>query len=332
MVKEVIIDIESLKSYNKISYNKKENFLVKTKIIILLFFITIIIFSCLIYGNYNFFIKNEDLFHNILNKNIHLVNDEWRFSYLNDDIIGNCDYLDNLNIENNIIGSGWNKKVVAIDSNRVLKKINLEGKTFSECFLNYPGNTMSQKNCIKNLAKSFINEIGNVMNYQNIDNVPTVYAYCIPKDYANSIDKLFIVEERGDKLDMIKLGQSTIKERLQIFENLFNFLLTIFPLRINDFRRQQFIIVKNIPKLIDWDDVNIAGKDEWNKYTGCKFFNTFIKLHLIYENEDKIIGKENYLNILKKMKLLSNMCSQKDINGTVINNIFEILSITKMSL
>uniref|UniRef100_A0A0N5B6M0 Protein kinase domain-containing protein n=1 Tax=Strongyloides papillosus TaxID=174720 RepID=A0A0N5B6M0_STREA len=332
MVKELIIDIESLKSHNKTIHEKEENFLKKIKIIIFLFFIALILFTSLIYGHYNSSMKHEDLLYSILNKNIHLVGDEWRFSYLNDDIIGNCDYIDNLDFENIIIGSGWNKKVVAIDSNRVLKKINLEGKTFSECFSNYPGNTIRQKNCIKNLAKSFINEIGNVMNYQNIDNVPRVYAYCIPRDYANSIDKLFIVEERGDKLDMIKLGQSTIKERLKIFENLFNFLLTISPLRINDFRRQQFIIVQDTPKLVDWDDVNIAGKEEWNKYTGCKFFDTFIKLHLIYENEDKIIGKENYSNILNKINLLSTICSQRDTNEAVINNILELLSITRMSL
>nr|XP_015906840.1 extracellular tyrosine-protein kinase PKDCC isoform X2 [Parasteatoda tepidariorum] len=90
-----------------------------------------------------------------------------------------------------------------------------------------------------------------------------VLGYCIPSEpeFSDPHRTVSIFEEYGEAINVINLLQLSWEDRLRIGLGLSRLLkyLSSFeePIALNDFRRQQFIVVDGEPKLIDVDDIGL---------------------------------------------------------------------------
>uniref|UniRef100_A0A914Y2Q5 Uncharacterized protein n=1 Tax=Panagrolaimus superbus TaxID=310955 RepID=A0A914Y2Q5_9BILA len=117
------------------------------------------------------------------------------------------------------------------------------------------GDLNKEYQCVETAAKSFITEIGFLIKLQNDPNVPKLFAYCIPFDFIAHAELLASATVSGKPLDIIHLTTSDWSERVRILDEIIRFLTRSRPLLFRDFRRQQFVLIKNQPSMVDFDDV-----------------------------------------------------------------------------
>uniref|UniRef100_A0A0K0E2E9 Transmembrane protein n=1 Tax=Strongyloides stercoralis TaxID=6248 RepID=A0A0K0E2E9_STRER len=197
------IQLNSINSYNKVLENDKY-ILKKIKTLLVLFFVTACILTLFVFSQALFVLKREDMIKSLLHNNATIINGEWRFMFnKSNNEVGNCDIFKNLSLNNqNFVGQS-SKEYIKIDHYRILKRTNLEGKKFTDCLLKYPRSISFQKFCLEQLGLTLINDIANALKNQE-KNEATVIAYCIPKDYLHSIDKIYLLQAIGKHTLTIK--------------------------------------------------------------------------------------------------------------------------------
>ncbi|CAD5232240.1 unnamed protein product [Bursaphelenchus xylophilus] len=191
---------------------------------------------------------------------------EWRFEIGNDSF-GGCDQIPE-NLNEFRLGEGYYKRVYEY-GNVAIKKSLRDGQGMTEC-LNNHGDT---DRCWKRQIAGFQNEIGLLLQLQGDQNIPKVYAYCIPVDTSKDI---FVVMEKARPLNLIVYADTPWKKRVRIASNVVDFLIRVQPFEPLDFRIDQFLLRKDDqPLFTDLDSFVISPEyDELSLAT--KFYGQFI--------------------------------------------------------
>ncbi|XP_035225478.1 extracellular tyrosine-protein kinase PKDCC-like [Stegodyphus dumicola] len=210
----------------------------------------------------------QTVYFNILLENFWRVNHEWRLTpALNsssEKIFAelNCSTLSAVK-DLQFVGSGWTKSTYKISLNgRILslKTVNIDGYDISSCLLE---EDRYLYDCYLLVASKLLREIA-VLPTISHKNIVKILGYCVPADpdVQNPQHTVAIFEEYGEPINVIKLLQLPWEDRLRIslgLSRLLNHLASFQePIALNDFRRQQFVIVDGEPKLIDVDDVGLS--------------------------------------------------------------------------
>ncbi|KAK3092758.1 hypothetical protein FSP39_006941 [Pinctada imbricata] len=180
-----------------------------------------------------------------------------------------CD--DFVNIKNRTyLASGWTKAVykgVYKGKNVAIKTVDVKGQDVSTCMAK--GHTFEF--CYNKAAQKIVKEIIVLQALAN-DNVIQVLGFCVPGIHS-SLQGVAMVTELGDSVDLIRLLQMSWEDRLRIsldLTRILNFMTTnpYGSMAMNDFRRQQFILVGGKLKLSDVDDVGF-GDPSCNEDKDC---------------------------------------------------------------
>ncbi|KAH3854815.1 hypothetical protein DPMN_097364, partial [Dreissena polymorpha] len=167
-----------------------------------------------------------------------------------------CD--DVMNITNmTFIASGWTKAVykgVFRDIPVAIKTVDVKGQDVTTCM--NEGNT--ETTCFVKAAKKIVKEIV-VLQALTGQNVLKVLGFCLPRDTDDNL-WVAMVTELGEAVDLIKLLQMSWEDRLRISMDVTAIvnMMSETPygsLAMNDFRRQQFVLVNGVLKLSDVDDI-----------------------------------------------------------------------------
>ncbi|KRX41831.1 Protein kinase domain-containing protein, cytoplasmic [Trichinella murrelli] len=205
-------------------------------------------------------LENTDIFFQLVN------NTEWRFKNTttlmksNMPPLLNCQDIFSMTDSMRFLTAGWTKLVyqATLAKRKVaIKMVNFEGQMMKNC----KAELQSDQHCRQKIAKKFIKEIVALSQFKH-PNIIELIGYCIPSDPSseNSIDKLAIVSELGEPLNLFILLQMNWEERLKILYSILK-LLEYFSEQpvggvvLNDLRAQQFVICDKNLKLVDVDDV-----------------------------------------------------------------------------
>ncbi|PVD25591.1 hypothetical protein C0Q70_13249 [Pomacea canaliculata] len=174
-----------------------------------------------------------------------------------------CRTIDNIK-DREYVASGWTKAVFSgVHAGRkvALKTVDIGGQDVMACMDG--GGSLQQ--CYHRAAQKIVKEIVLLQALAH-DNVIQVLGFCVPdKPYDGDGDTTVVmVTELGEPIDLIKLLQMSWEDRLRISYDLTRLLDFLSrsargALAMNDFRRQQFVLVHGALKLSDVDD---AGFDE----------------------------------------------------------------------
>ncbi|KHJ79963.1 hypothetical protein OESDEN_20371, partial [Oesophagostomum dentatum] len=162
---------------------------------------------------------------------------------------------------NRTIAKGWSKSVYWLTPSTVIKRPNIDGQTFQNCFHANFGKEDWNVRCRLGLLRGFLNEIRMLLQLQNNPNVIKMISYCIPPNPLRNLEQVSIVTEKGDPLDTLALLQLTSSQRERILHSLLLFFNGTRTLRLHDFRRQQIVTVDGHPKIVDFDEAYFVGKD-----------------------------------------------------------------------
>ncbi|KRX13581.1 Protein kinase domain-containing protein, cytoplasmic [Trichinella nelsoni] len=207
-------------------------------------------------------LENTDIFFQLVN------NTEWRFKNTttlmksNMPPLLNCQDIFSMTDSMRFLTAGWTKLVyqATLAKRKVaIKMVNFEGQMMKNC----KAELQSDQHCRQKIAKKFIKEIVALSQFKH-PNIIELIGYCIPSDPSseNSIDKLAIVSELGEPLNLFILLQMNWEERLKILYSILK-LLEYFSQQpvggvvLNDLRAQQFVICDKNLKLVDVDDVGL---------------------------------------------------------------------------
>lgn len=171
-----------------------------------------------------------------------------------------CD--DILNITDmTYLASGWTKAVYKATfkgSSVAIKTVDVKGQDVSTCM----DSGLSQAACYVQAAKKIVKEIV-VLQALAGENVLKVLGFCLPR---NADDNLWVamVTELGEAVDLIKLLQMPWEDRLRICLDITRIVhfMSRTPygsMSMNDFRRQQFVLVDGALKLSDVDDTGFEN-------------------------------------------------------------------------
>lgn len=174
----------------------------------------------------------------------------------------NCDGIDE--IENrNFVAAGWTKAVYSGHFRRMpvaVKIVNTRGHDFEKCLAE---TSTTRAECYRKSAAKILKEIVLLKELVH-DNMLKVLGYCIPKgDFSEETgNTVAMVTELGNPVDIIKLLQMSWEDRLRISLGVARLLhhlahSSLGSLAMNDFRRQQFVIINGEVKLSDVDDVGV---------------------------------------------------------------------------
>ncbi|KAL8580760.1 hypothetical protein ACOMHN_018432 [Nucella lapillus] len=162
------------------------------------------------------------------------------------------------------VASGWTKAVFrGMYGGRAvaLKTVDVGGQDVTAC----TEGGQSLQHCYHRAAQKIVKEIVLLQALAH-HNVIQVLGFCVPdKPYDGDGDtSVVMVTELGEPIDLIKLLQMSWEDRLRISYDLTRLLHFLSQsargaLVMNDFRRQQFVLVDGALKLSDVDD---AGFDE----------------------------------------------------------------------
>jgi len=114
-------------------------------------------------------------------------------------------------------------------------------------------------------TNKFLKEISVLIRLQGDANVPRLHGYCIPLNWSTStnISLLAMETEYGRALDMVNLVQIEWDRRLELLRQIIDFVHRIWPLSLQDLRRQQFVVGENGRALyIDYDDVVLLNDND----------------------------------------------------------------------
>ncbi|KAL4238331.1 hypothetical protein ACF0H5_003041 [Mactra antiquata] len=166
-----------------------------------------------------------------------------------------CD--DILNITDmTYMASGWTKAVYKgtfKGSPVAIKTVDVKGQEVTTCV--EAGS--SQTACYIKAAKKIVKEIV-VLQAIAGENILKVLGFCLPR---NADDNLWVamVTELGEAVDLIKLLQMSWEDRLKVcldITKIINYMskTSYGSMSMNDFRRQQFVLINGTLKLSDVDD------------------------------------------------------------------------------
>lgn len=166
-----------------------------------------------------------------------------------------CD--DILNITDmTYMASGWTKAVYKgtfKGSPVAIKTVDAKGQDVTTCMESGRTRTF----CFLKAAKKIVKEIV-VLEALAGENVLKVLGFCLPR---NADDNLWVamVTELGEAVDLIKLLQMSWEDRLKVCLDITKIvhIMSNTPygsMSMNDFRRQQFVLVDGTLKLSDVDD------------------------------------------------------------------------------
>ncbi|XP_046338858.2 extracellular tyrosine-protein kinase PKDCC-like [Haliotis rufescens] len=175
----------------------------------------------------------------------------------------NCNDIENIT-EREFIASGWTKAVFKgkyKGRSMAVKTVYIGGQDINTCIQQ----GVSMEECYHRAAQKIVKEIV-VLQALPHENVIKVIGFCVPKQRydGDSNTAVVMVTELGETIDLIKLLQLSWEDRLRIsydMTRLLRFMSTtpFGSMAMNDFRRQQFVLVNGQLKLSDVDDV---GFDE----------------------------------------------------------------------
>ncbi|ESO92038.1 hypothetical protein LOTGIDRAFT_62659, partial [Lottia gigantea] len=175
----------------------------------------------------------------------------------------NCDDIDNIT-DKEYIASGWTKAVykgLYKGKPVAIKTVDIRGQDVGSC-VEAGG---SVEDCYWRAAQKIVKEIVILQGIPH-DNIIKVIGFCVPqKDSEKDGGRTVVmVTELGETIDLIKLLQMSWEERLRISYDvtvlMYHLSGTLYgPVSMNDYRRQQFVLVNGQLKLSDVDDV---GFDE----------------------------------------------------------------------
>lgn len=209
----------------------------------------------------------QTIYFNILYEHFLREHDEWRLSASSDSY--QIKYSNELNCSSlrkfekvRFVAAGYTKSTYKVRLNNQtlsLKTVNVEGHDINSCLLE---EDRYLYDCFLIAASKLLKEIA-ILRSISHSNIVKVLGYCIPvdPDISDPRHTVAIFEEYGDPIDVIKLLQLSWEDRLKISLGLSRLLkhLSSFkePIALNDFRRQQFIVIDGEPKLIDVDDIGL---------------------------------------------------------------------------
>jgi hypothetical protein len=206
------------------------------------------------------------------------------------------------------INRGYNKIVFRKNENVVIKKIAFNGLAFIDCMDSADGDLHKEYECVESAAESFITEIGFLIKLQNDPNVPQLFAYCIPLHFIAHAELLSSATISGKPLDIIHLAQSDWSERVRILDEIIRFLTRSRPLLFRDFRRQQFVLIKNQPSMVDFDDVISTTNSTDHEPIVEKLYASFINEILFAKSPSKA---QESLNAIKEAYSNSTLTFEK---------------------
>lgn len=211
-------------------------------------------------------IGGQTVYFKVLLENFQKVNDEWRLVprlnstvHINKEL--NCSTLHQIH-DLKFIAAGWTKSAykVTLDNMMIsMKVINVHGHDMSSCMLE---ENRYRYECFLIAASKLLREIS-VLRTISHPNVIKILGYCVPvePEMENPLNTIAIFQEYGEPINVIKMLQLSWEDRLRISLGLSRLLkhLASFdePIALNDFRRQQFVVVDGELKLIDVDDVGL---------------------------------------------------------------------------
>lgn len=166
-----------------------------------------------------------------------------------------CDDIANIS-DMTYMASGWTKAVykgLYKGTPVAIKTIDVKGQDVTTC----RSTGMSQSACYVKAAKKIVKEIV-ILQALAGENVLKVLGFCLPR---NADDNQFVamVTELGEAVDLIRLLQMSWEDRLKVcldITRIVDFMkrTPYGSMSMNDFRRQQFVLVRGNLKLSDVDD------------------------------------------------------------------------------
>ncbi|XP_045185763.2 extracellular tyrosine-protein kinase PKDCC-like isoform X1 [Mercenaria mercenaria] len=166
-----------------------------------------------------------------------------------------CDDIANIT-DRTYIASGWTKAVYKgtyKGSPVALKTVDVKGQDVTTCM----DSGMSETACFVKAAKKIVKEIVLLQALAG-ENVLKVLGFCLPRNVGDIL-WVAMVTELGESVDLIKLLQMSLEDRLRVcldITRIVNFMsqTPYGSMSMNDFRLQQFVLVDGNLKLSDVDD------------------------------------------------------------------------------
>lgn len=174
------------------------------------------------------------------------------------DFIG-CDEIVNIT-DRKYLASGWTKAVYSgkyKGKSIAIKTVDIKGQDVSTCVSR--GFTASY--CYNKAAQKIVKEIL-VLQALAHDNVIKVLGFCVP-NVDNNVQGVAMVTELGESVNLIRLLQMSWEDRLRVSYDLTKIVHFMSntqygSMAMNDFRRQQFVLVDGVLKLSDVDDAGFS--------------------------------------------------------------------------
>ncbi|CAI4225152.1 unnamed protein product [Auanema sp. JU1783] len=181
------------------------------------------------------------------------------------------------------IGEGWQKVVFEADSieeqsGSIIKVPNLNGPNYISCL-----ESLEVEMCRLFILRNSLREIRWMSILKNDNNVIQIKSYCIPEDPIKDIDKLSIRTEKGFPLTTLFLIQQTWGYRFNMIREIVQFLLRHPNISFNDFRRQQFVVVDDHPKMVDLDGITFGSFDIDGELITQKVIKEFVNNYLLLD-------------------------------------------------
>lgn len=182
----------------------------------------------------------------------HKIDLNWPYGY---SALINCSSIQEVS-DLRFVASGWTKAVFKGKFNGLnvaVKVVNSYGHDIQQCQKLYETTI-----CMENAEMKILKEII-LLHELAHNNVIKVLGFCIPDNFGTVV----LVTELGDSLDLVHLLQISWEDRLRLvlgMAHLLHYLANspLGSLSMNDFRRQQFVIVNGELKLSDVDDLGIG--------------------------------------------------------------------------
>ncbi|XP_062596964.1 extracellular tyrosine-protein kinase PKDCC-like [Saccostrea cucullata] len=241
------------------------------------------------------------------------------------------DFVDILN--RTYLESGWTKAVYRGNYKGLpvaIKTVDVKGQHLKSCV----AKGHRHGDCYHRAAQKIVKEIV-VLQAIAHENVIKVLGFCVPGTNSN-IQGVAMVTELGESVDLIKILQMSWEDRFKISFDVSSIIewmasSSYGSLAMNDFRRQQFVLVDGSLKLSDVDDVGFGDpgcvknedctihfsssnftqkipckegtclnyNEKKNLYNGGRHFTTFLLPHGAPESLRPLVDKvvEGYSNL-----------------------------------
>ncbi|GLH01998.1 Uncharacterized protein GBIM_08049 [Gryllus bimaculatus] len=193
----------------------------------------------------------------------------WPHSY---STLVNCSTLQEIS-DTEFVAAGWTKivyKGTFRGKQVAVKTARYNGRDVQEC----QKDIGSSKTCFERVDAKILKEVVLLTDLAH-ENVVKILGFCIPELDGTAT----LVTELGEPIDTVRLLQISWEDRLRLVLGIAQILnhfahSPLGPLSMNDFRREQFVIVNGVLKVTDLDDVGI-GDPECINDDICKNITNF---------------------------------------------------------